>query len=97
MAVKTREQEDLFQERLTDRPLEKLLERRQDAKDEVSKLQSVYAEADKKAKERLTALALAEGTYRCGRFLITTTERPAREVSFETKAAKVTRIKLLDS
>lgn len=73
-------------ERVLDEPdLEKLLERRLRAADDVAELRKTYKEADAAAKDRLATLGLNDGdAVRLGRFRITKSAVASRAVSFET-------------
>lgn len=94
MAITEQPQTGLMGESVIDRPdLEKLLEDRQRAADRRKTINADYRKADRGAKGIIEAIELEPGEFRCGRFVITIEEKPARSVEFEVDAKRSVRIK----
>jgi hypothetical protein len=70
---------------IEDSELEAQLEARERAKEKAGKARKTFQEVNDAVKVRVDELDGASGaTLRCGRFLISRSERPGRNVSFET-------------
>lgn len=79
------EQLGMDERNVEDQELEKALEDRLRAADDISEIRKVYKVADAAVKERVGVLDLADGdAIRCGRFRVAKTAVASRAVSFET-------------
>ena len=93
MAIAEQPQTGLMGESMIDRPdLEKLLEDRQASADRRKTINADYRKADRGARGIIEAIGLEPGEFRCGRFVITVEEKPARQVEFEVVAKRSVRI-----
>lgn len=93
MSIAEQPQTGLLNEQVIDRPdLEEKLERRAILGERRKSANKDYREADEAAKGVVTSLEI-EGSARCGRWLISTEERPGGHVEFETAPSRRIRIK----
>jgi hypothetical protein len=72
---------------IEDDELEAQLEARERAKEKAGKARKTFQEVNEAVKVHVNELDAGEATLRCGRFLISRSERPGRSVSFETGPA----------
>ena len=84
---------DLQGERIIgDEDLHILLDVRAQKKKALEVPQEAFRSVDVEARGRIAAMALDPGRYRCGKYVISVTERPARSVAFDTAASRQVRI-----
>lgn len=82
---------------IDDTVVEKALEKRLRARLELDPVRLAYREADELAKDAIKRLELPDGgVVRVGRFRITRTFRPGRDVAFNTAARSDIRIGLIE-
>lgn len=78
-----------FDEEPLDKPeLAALLARRDEAAVQLAPVKKAYDGLDKQAKAMIEQAELANGSYRCGGYVITIKPTESREVSFERSASK---------
>lgn len=70
---------------IEDENLESTLDRRARLKGDAGNASKLYRESDEDAKSRIRTKELSDGTYRCGRYVITIEKKGTRSVTFETK------------
>lgn len=88
-------QEGMFDDVISNDVLEKALERRQTAREKVSKATGEYRKADEGARTLLPEIEVDQ-VVRCGRFRIRVSRRSGRSVAFETEPKEVTTIGLIE-
>lgn len=78
-----------FDEEPLDKPeLAVLLAKRDEAAVQLAPVKKLYGGLDKQAKAMIEQAELANGSYRCGGYVITIKPTEGREVSFERSASK---------
>jgi cation transport regulator ChaB len=96
MPTAVRNQLAFDEQMVEDTALENALEDRQRRRDSLSAVRKAYDEANEEANARIAEQELPDGhAIRVGRFRITRSSVPARNVHFEAKAASRIRITLL--
>lgn len=89
MAKATKKAQQAFDEEPLDNPaLAGLLAKRDEASAQLAPVKKLYTGLDKQAKAVIEQAELANGSYRCGGFVITIKPQESREVSFERSASK---------
>ena len=80
---------------IADAALERVLDKRLEAKDARTEAQVAFDKADEKAREKVASLELPPGVHRCDRHKITVSviEQEEKEISFTRKAKHETSIK----
>lgn len=89
MESKTKAQINMDDTIIDDPELEKMLEERQELKESIK----AYNKLNKDVKDKLLTIEAAT-PYRVGRFIISRSEHPPRQVSFETQGSFSFTIKL---
>ena len=82
------------EERLDDATLLASLEDWQEAKDELKPYRLAFREINRTTKALIDQKELADGTYRCGRFIITLKEAEETHIEFDRASKRTPRIKL---
>jgi cation transport regulator ChaB len=97
MPSRVRNQLAFDEQMVEDTALENALEDRQRRRDSLSAVRTAYDEANEVANARIAEQELPDGhAIRVGRFRITRSSVPARNVAFEAKATSRVRILLID-
>lgn len=88
VATQRKSQMAFHEEPLSDPELEKLLDNRESAKEELEPYRLNYKGLNDQVKAKIEQRELPEGTYRCGDFIIKISTSEEREVSFERKSSR---------
>lgn len=88
MAPQRRPQMSFHEEPLNDPDLEKLLDKREEAKEDLEPYRLNYKGLNDQFKAKIGQRELPDGTYRAGDFIIKISTSESREVSFERKSGR---------
>jgi hypothetical protein len=73
---------------LEDKALADLLEKRHEAREKLKPVRKAYNTVHASAKEHVENLGLPDGTYRCGRFVVSIKEAEEKHIEFERASNK---------